>query len=85
LVKKVYLAALHLKMNRVVKECARHLIKHLAVDNCINTRVLSGISKHESFVSQVNAFIADKVRSNHSLPNSYLAVEVSLINGFVSV
>ena len=61
-VKAVYLAACHLKMDRVVKECMRHLIKNLSVDNCIETRSLPGIAKNKTFVDQVDAFIAREVR-----------------------
>lgn len=60
-VKAVYLAARHLKMDRVVKECTRHLIKNLNVDNCIETRSLPGITRNKAFVEQVDAFIAKEV------------------------
>lgn len=57
----VYLAACHLKMDRVVKECTRHLIKNLDVENCIETRSLPGIARNKAFVDQVDAFIAKEV------------------------
>lgn len=62
-VKAVYLAACHLKMDRVVKECTRHLIKNLSVENCIETRSLPGIARNKAFVDQVDAFIAKKVHN----------------------
>lgn len=61
-VKAVYLAACHLKMDRVVKECTRHFIKNLSVENCIETRSLPGIARNKVFVDQVDAFIAKEVR-----------------------
>jgi influenza virus NS1A-binding protein len=60
-VKAVYLAACHLKMDRVVKECTRHLIKNLNIENCIETRSLPGIARNKAFVDQVDAFIAKEV------------------------
>jgi influenza virus NS1A-binding protein len=60
-VKAVYLAARHLKMDRVVKECTRHLIKNLNVENCIETRSLPGIARNKEFVEQVDTFIAKEV------------------------
>ncbi|XP_066999249.1 influenza virus NS1A-binding protein homolog isoform X2 [Anabrus simplex] len=57
-VKAVYLAAWHLKMERVVRECARYLIKHLSIENCIETRSLPGISRNKNFMEQVDSFIA---------------------------
>ncbi|XP_047001458.1 influenza virus NS1A-binding protein homolog isoform X1 [Schistocerca americana] len=56
-VKAVYLAASYLKMDRVVRECARHLIKNLSVDNCIETRSLPGIARNKSLLEQVDNFI----------------------------
>jgi len=60
-VKAVYLAARYLKMDRVVKECTRHLIKNLNVENCIETRSLPGIARNKAFVEQVDTFIAKEV------------------------
>lgn len=65
-VKSVYLTAAHLKMDRVVKECARHLIKNLSIDNCIETRSLPGIAKNKLFVEEVESYIAKEVRCNSS-------------------
>ncbi|XP_021924543.1 influenza virus NS1A-binding protein homolog A-like isoform X2 [Zootermopsis nevadensis] len=62
-VKAVYLAACHLKMDRVMKECTRHLIKNLNIENCIETRSLPGIARNKAFVDQVDAFIAKEFES----------------------
>jgi influenza virus NS1A-binding protein len=48
-------------MDRVVKECTRHLIKNLNVENCIETRSLPGIARNKAFVEQVDTFIAKEV------------------------
>ena len=60
-VKAVYLAARYLKMDLVVKECTRHLIKNLTVENCIDTRSHPGIARNKAFVEQVDTFIAKEV------------------------
>nr|CAD7206110.1 unnamed protein product [Timema douglasi] len=57
-VKAVYLAACHLMMDRVMKECTRHFIRNLNVDNCIETRSLPGIARNKTFVGQVEEYIA---------------------------
>uniref|UniRef100_A0A0K8TMM0 BTB domain-containing protein n=1 Tax=Tabanus bromius TaxID=304241 RepID=A0A0K8TMM0_TABBR len=57
LVKDVYLAAWKLRMDRVVKECARHLIQELSSDTCIEIRSLPGIDKNKGFVQEVDTFI----------------------------
>lgn len=61
LVKDVYLAAWQLKIDKVVAECARHLIEELAADTCIETRSLPGISKNKAFVVAVDEFISKEV------------------------
>lgn len=48
-------------MDRVVKECARHLIKNLSTENCIEIRSLPGIARNKEFVQQVDAYIAKSV------------------------
>uniref|UniRef100_A0A1B0C8T9 BTB domain-containing protein n=1 Tax=Lutzomyia longipalpis TaxID=7200 RepID=A0A1B0C8T9_LUTLO len=58
LVKDVYLAAWKLRMDRVVSECARHLISELTPESCIETRSLPGIAKNKAFVLEVDSFIA---------------------------
>lgn len=63
-VKAVYLAACQLKIDRVIKECARYLIKNLSVDNCIEIRSLPGIARNKEFVQQVDAYIAKEVRTH---------------------
>ncbi|CAD7086722.1 unnamed protein product [Hermetia illucens] len=57
LVKDVYLAAWKLRMERVVKQCAQHLISEMTADLCIEIRSLPGIDKNKSFVQEVDAFI----------------------------
>lgn len=61
LVKDVYLAACQLKIDRVVNECARHLIEELSADSCIEIRSLPGISKNKTFVTAVDDFISKEV------------------------
>ncbi|XP_059608606.1 influenza virus NS1A-binding protein-like isoform X2 [Phlebotomus argentipes] len=58
LVKDVYLAAWKLRMDRVVSECAKHLIAELTPESCIETRSLPGITKNKAFVLEVDDFIA---------------------------
>lgn len=62
--KEVYLAACQLKMDRVVKECIKHLITTLSIENCVETRSLPGIKKNREFVAEVDRFIADNVSKN---------------------
>lgn len=61
-VKAVYLAACKLKIDRVVKECAKHLIKNLSVENCVDIRSLPGIARNKVFVQQVDSYIAREVK-----------------------
>lgn len=58
--KDVYLAAWQLRIDHVVTECARHLIKELSVDSCIEVRSLPGISRNKSLVTEVDAFISNE-------------------------
>lgn len=60
-VKAVFLAANHLKMDRVVKICCKHLIKHLTVDNCVEIRSLPGIARNKDFIQQIDNFISKNV------------------------
>jgi len=60
-VKDVYLAAWQLRMDRVVTECARHLIAELSFDTCIDIRSLPGINKNKNFVQEVDTFIFKEV------------------------
>lgn len=62
-VKAVFLAANRLKMDRVVKICGNHLIKHITVDNCIEVRSLPGIARNKDFIQQIDTFITQNVRS----------------------
>jgi len=63
-IKQVYLAAWQLRMERVVNECASHLIKDLTKDTCLDTRSLPGINRNKSFVDKVDQFIAENVSKN---------------------
>lgn len=67
LVQDVYLAAWQLRIDNVVRECARHLVEELCADSCIETRSLPGINKNKTFVQDVDAFIAKEVRTNFVL------------------
>ncbi|GAB0087833.1 influenza virus NS1A-binding protein isoform X1 [Sergentomyia squamirostris] len=58
LVKDVYMAAWKLRMERVVNECARHLIAELTPETGIEIRSLPGIAKNKAFVIEVDSFIA---------------------------
>lgn len=60
-VKAVFSAANNLKMERVTRICAQHLIKHLSVENCVEIRSLPGIAKNKEFIQQVDAFIMTEV------------------------
>lgn len=64
LVQDVYLAAWQLRIDNVVRECARHLVEELCADSCIETRSLPGINKNKTFVQNVDAFIAKEVSSS---------------------
>jgi influenza virus NS1A-binding protein len=66
-VKDVYLAAWQLRMDRVVTECARHLIAELSFDTCIDIRSLPGINKNKNFVQEVDAFIFKEVSEKKML------------------
>ncbi|XP_026477213.1 influenza virus NS1A-binding protein homolog [Ctenocephalides felis] len=59
-VKEVYLGAWQLRMERVVSECARHLVSRLTDETCIETRSLPGIAKNRDFVSRVDRYISDR-------------------------
>lgn len=58
LVQEVYLAAWQLRIDAVVRECARHLVEDLCADTCIEARSLPGINKNKTFVQSVDTFIA---------------------------
>lgn len=60
-VKSVFLTATKLKMERVVKECARYLVQYLDPENCIEIRSLPGIARNKTFVAQVDGYIAQQV------------------------
>ncbi|XP_050293521.1 influenza virus NS1A-binding protein homolog isoform X2 [Anthonomus grandis grandis] len=79
-VKAVFLAASLLKMDRVVKICAKHLIKHLSVDNCVEIRSLPGIAKNKDFIQQIDNFISKNfseiVKGNNLLNIHCAKIEV---------
>ncbi|KAK9872409.1 hypothetical protein WA026_017869 [Henosepilachna vigintioctopunctata] len=68
-VKTVFLAANQLKMERVSRICAQHLIKHLSVDNCIEIRSLPGLSRNKEFIQHIDAFIAKEFNKVSKLNN----------------
>ncbi|KAK5647250.1 hypothetical protein RI129_002142 [Pyrocoelia pectoralis] len=81
-VKAVYLAACHLKMDRVARKCAQHLIKHLSVDNCIEIRSLPGIARNKDFIQEVDAFIAkefEQISKSSNLLN-LLCAKIEILN-----
>lgn len=91
-VKAVYLAACHLKMDRVARKCAQYLITHLSVDNCIDVRSLPGIARNKEFIQEVDSFIAkefERISKSSNLLNLFCArievlnqsrEEMSLVN-----
>ncbi|XP_076268203.1 influenza virus NS1A-binding protein-like isoform X2 [Rhynchophorus ferrugineus] len=81
-VKAVFLTANRLKMDRVVKTCGKHLIKHLSVENCIDIRSLSGITKNRDFVQQIDTYIAknfSEISKNNQVLNLYCA-KIEVLN-----
>lgn len=68
----MYLSASQLKIDKVIKECAKHLIKHLSLDNCVEIRSLPGIARNKEFVQQVDSFIAKEVRNHQASINKHL-------------
>ncbi|CAG9805179.1 unnamed protein product [Chironomus riparius] len=59
MIKDVYLAAFQLRIERVVNECAAHLVSDLSSDTSIETRSLPGINRNKNFVSKVDQFISE--------------------------
>ena len=60
-IKDVYLAAFQLRIERVVNECAAHLVSDLSSETSIETRSLPGINRNKNFVSKVDQFISEHV------------------------
>ncbi|XP_053697648.1 influenza virus NS1A-binding protein-like isoform X2 [Sabethes cyaneus] len=58
MIRDVYLAAWQLKIDNVVKECARHMVGELEPESCIETRSLPGIARNNNFVLEVDSYIA---------------------------
>ncbi|KAL1501193.1 hypothetical protein ABEB36_006569 [Hypothenemus hampei] len=79
-VQAVFSAASRLKMDRVVKICGNHLIKHLSVENCVEIRSLPGIAKNKEFTQQIDIFISQNfpeiVKSNNLLHLYCAKIEV---------
>ncbi|GLH14462.1 Ring canal kelch protein [Gryllus bimaculatus] len=81
-VASVYRAASLLRMDRCARECARHLLRHLTVDNCLQTRALPGLAHDRAFAEQIDAFIArefDAV-SKSKILLSLVCVRVEVLN-----
>lgn len=81
-VKSVFLAANQLKMERVSRICAQHLIKHLSADNCIEIRSLPGIAKNKEFIQHIDTYIAkefDKVSKLNNVLNLH-CIQIELLN-----
>lgn len=58
------MAAWKLRIDNIVRECARHLIDELCADSCIEIRSLPGINKNKAFVAAVDSFISKEVCRN---------------------
>ncbi|XP_012253640.2 influenza virus NS1A-binding protein homolog isoform X2 [Athalia rosae] len=92
-VKSVYLAAWHLKMERISAQCAAHLLHSLTPDSCLEVRALPGITQNENFSKQVDAYIRDHFQAVCSSPTllslpcvkievlHQTVQEMSLVNG----
>lgn len=77
--KSVYLAATHLKMDRVVRQCAQHLLSSITVANSIETRSLPGIERDTELVKQIDAFIASNVSSTSLFLSIFLSNDIKII------
>lgn len=78
MIRDVYLAAWQLKIDGVIKECARHMVSDLEPESCIETRSLPGISRNKNFVQEVDAYIA-KNFAEVSQQSSFLQLPCILI------
>lgn len=56
------MAAWQLRMERIVNECARHLVSDLSIETCIETRSLPGINRNKTFVQDVDNYISQHVK-----------------------
>ncbi|KAL3287512.1 hypothetical protein HHI36_001981 [Cryptolaemus montrouzieri] len=81
-VKSIFLAANQLKMERVSRICAQHLIKHLSVDNCIEIRSLPGIARNKEFIQHIDAFIAKEFSKVSKLNNvlNLHCIQIEILN-----
>lgn len=78
MIRDVYLAAWQLKIDTVVKECARHMVSELEPETCIETRSLPGINRNKNFVQEVDAYIAKNFAEASQQP-SFLQLPCILI------
>lgn len=78
MIRDVYLAAWQLKIETVVKECARYMVNDLEPETCIDTRSLPGINRNKAFVQEVNSYIA-KNFTEIALQPSFLQLPCILI------
>ncbi|XP_019552972.3 influenza virus NS1A-binding protein isoform X1 [Aedes albopictus] len=78
MIRDVYLAAWQLKIDTVVKECARYMVNDLEPETCVDTRSLPGINRNKSFVQEVDAYIA-KNFTEIALQPSFLQLPCILI------
>ncbi|XP_055539704.1 influenza virus NS1A-binding protein-like isoform X1 [Wyeomyia smithii] len=78
MIRDVYLAAWQLKIDNVVKECARHMVGELEPESCIETRSLPGIARNNNFVHEVDDYIAKNFAEVSQQP-SFLQLSCILI------
>ncbi|KAL1115136.1 hypothetical protein AAG570_007167 [Ranatra chinensis] len=67
-VRSVFVAATQLKMERVSRECASHLVQNLSVETCIETRSLPGIVRDRAVLAKVDNYIAAKFEEVRQSP-----------------
>ena len=60
-VKAVYVAAVRLKMERVVNYCAQYLVDNLDPATAIEIRSLPGIQRNSELAARVDAYLAEEV------------------------
>lgn len=62
-VKAVYVAAVRLKMERVVNYCAQYLVDNLDPATAIEIRSLPGIQRNSELAARVDAYLAEEITS----------------------
>lgn len=72
-------------MERVVNECASHLINDLTKDTCLDTRSLPGINRNKSFVAKVDQYIAENVSWRVKFPPAIRNSNFSLLINLLAV